>query len=302
VGIATLRRTLVTALVMVALASGAAALAQVVEAEGGFAGRVDHERGAHGLAPLAPASDLTEIARRHAQRMADRGEPYHNPSLTSEVQGWEVVGENVGVGHDVEALHRAFMDSPSHRANILHRDMTQLGVGVVTSPDGRIWVVQVFRRPMAAAAAAEPAPAPAPAPAPSPEPAPAPAEPGPVPEPAAPVDPAPEPAAAPAPQPAPDPVAPVAGPGAGDHEAASAATAGVATFPPAEIEVQGVSLRSGPRPSWAATGAVEVAGPLPGPVSEVPTQAWIAALALVAAVAVQGAGLCRLGLVQPVRR
>ncbi|MGH2703523.1 MAG: CAP domain-containing protein [Actinomycetota bacterium] len=41
---------------------------------------------------------------------------------------WQALGENVGVGGDVEALHRAFMDSPGHRTNFLG-DYERVGIG-----------------------------------------------------------------------------------------------------------------------------------------------------------------------------
>jgi hypothetical protein len=148
------------------------ARAQDVGAEDGFVAHIAQERAARGLPGLAFAADLQEVARRQAQRMADRHEPFHNPNLGSEVQGWSIVAENVGMGPDVDTVHRLFMESASHRSSILSTDLTQVGVGVVRSADGYLWVAQVFRRPAAAAA---PAPAPAPAPpAPSSAPAPAP--------------------------------------------------------------------------------------------------------------------------------
>ncbi|MGH9086307.1 MAG: CAP domain-containing protein, partial [Acidimicrobiales bacterium] len=149
--------------VVAVLGCGRTARAQAGDAEQGFAQRIDQERTAHGLAALAPAADLQEVARRHAQRMAERGQPYHNPQLGSEVSDWSMVGENVGVGDQVDAIHAAFMASSPHRSAILSPDFTQVGVGVHVSADARIWVVQVFRRP--AAAATDPAPAAPPAPA-----------------------------------------------------------------------------------------------------------------------------------------
>ena len=140
--------------------------------EAAFVSRINADRRAAGLPAYATAGDLVTVARRHAQRMADRGEHYHNPNLASEVSGWRLVGENVGQGPDVAGLHQAFMSSPSHRANILRREFTQVGVGVVRSASGRIFVVEVFRQPATAAAAPAPAPAPAPAAAPSPPPPP----------------------------------------------------------------------------------------------------------------------------------
>jgi peptidoglycan hydrolase-like protein with peptidoglycan-binding domain len=57
------------------------------------------------------------------------------------------VGENVGYGPDALTVHAAFMNSAPHRANILDRDYTEVGIGAVTV-NGRVWVAEVFRRPM----------------------------------------------------------------------------------------------------------------------------------------------------------
>lgn len=113
-----------------------------------------------GVPALTPAADLDDVAARHAAEMVERGAIFHNPSLGQQVTGWEVVGENVGVGPDVATLHQAFLDSPGHRANLLDSRFTEVGIGVVTSGD-RLWVVEVFRKPATTVAAA-PAPAPAP--------------------------------------------------------------------------------------------------------------------------------------------
>lgn len=135
--------------VLLLLGSGVTAHAQVVGAEDGFAAHIAQERSSRGISALTPAADLQAVARRQAQRMADRGEPYHNPDLGSEVHGWSIVAENVGVGPDVTTVHQAFMDSSTHRDIILNPDVTELGVGVVQTSDGQLWVVEVFRRPEA---------------------------------------------------------------------------------------------------------------------------------------------------------
>ena len=59
---------------------------------------------------------------------------------------WSAIAENVGVGYSVRGLHRAFLRSTAHRANILDPGMRQIGLGVV-SRDGRLWVTEVFRDP-----------------------------------------------------------------------------------------------------------------------------------------------------------
>lgn len=124
-----------------------------------------------GAGALRPASDLAAVAARQAAAMAAAGAIFHNQELGTQVTGWEVVGENVGVGPDVDTLHAAFVDSPGHRANLLDARFTEIGVGIARSGDS-LWVVEVFRQPAAPAAAGTPAAATADAPAPAPAPAP----------------------------------------------------------------------------------------------------------------------------------
>ena len=134
---------------------------------------IGEERAAAGIAGLQVASDLVQVATRHSQRMAEEGRLHHNEALSSEVDGWERVTENVGYGPDARSVHDALMASSSHRANILDAGVTQVGVGVAFT-DGTLWVTQVFRRPTSSAPAspepqaptAEPEPQPA-APAPT---------------------------------------------------------------------------------------------------------------------------------------
>ena len=42
------------------------------------------------------------------------------------------------------------MNSPAHRADVLDRDYTEVGIGAVVA-NGRVWVAQVFKRPMRSA-------------------------------------------------------------------------------------------------------------------------------------------------------
>ncbi len=202
---AALRRTLIVLLAAVAALTlvtlpAHASFAGTADDEAGFVSRINADRRGAGLPAYAVSGDLVTVARRHAQRMADRGEQYHNPNLDNEVApGWLMLGENVGKGGSVDSLHRAFMASPAHRANILRKEFTQVGIGVVRDATGTIYVVEVFRQPGRATSA--PAPKPAPKPVAKPAPAPAPA-PKPAPQPA----PAPKPAPKPAPTPKPAPV------------------------------------------------------------------------------------------------
>jgi len=112
-----------------------------------FVSKANAERTSRGLPALRVATDLTAVAKHHSEDMAAKQSLYHNPNLGSEVSNWQVVGENVGDGGTVQSIHDAFMNSPEHRANILARDYTEIGIGTVTDANGIIWVTQVFRLP-----------------------------------------------------------------------------------------------------------------------------------------------------------
>ena len=129
--------------ILSALATPASAL---TTEESRFVSLHNNTRASRGLSKLSSQSDLVTVARRHSGRMASKGTIWHNPNLANEVGGnWTVLGENVGMGPDVDSLFDAFMNSTGHRANILDRDYNQFGVGVVIK-DGTIYVTVVFAR------------------------------------------------------------------------------------------------------------------------------------------------------------
>jgi uncharacterized protein YkwD len=112
--------------------------------ERAFVTKLNATRVAYGLRALYLAPDLTTRAHRHSAAMASRRRLYH--SNLSLVCCYRAVAENVAVGYTVAGIHRALMNSSAHRANILDRRWTGVGVGVVTS-GGRLWVTQIFRQP-----------------------------------------------------------------------------------------------------------------------------------------------------------
>jgi hypothetical protein len=160
------------AVVAIGLPLLAATTAEASGPAGEFVSLTNSARSSHGVSRLAVSSDLSAIAHRQAQRMADKGELFHNPKLASEVQNWQKIGENVGYGPDALAIHNAFMHSPDHRANILDSAFRQIGVGVVVK-NGVVWVSEVFRQPEGAVATPSPTkPKPKPKPSPTPTPTP----------------------------------------------------------------------------------------------------------------------------------
>jgi uncharacterized protein YkwD len=134
------------------LAAAPSAQASTSGSEQQFVSSINSARASVGRPALATSSELTSVARSWAAKMASSNTLKHNPDLTSQITNWRYAGENVGVGGNVPQLHQAFMDSPAHKANILDRDYTQVGVGVVMG-GGRMWVVEVFRTPASTSSA-----------------------------------------------------------------------------------------------------------------------------------------------------
>ena len=136
-------------LVLAAFVTGAATAgpAGATTVEDTFTAKLNYARASRGIPRLTVRSALVTVARAQAHRMATRNVLYHNPNLTTDVTNWRWVGENVGYGPDALTVHVAFMQSAPHRANILDRDYTEIGIGAVVV-DGRVWVAEVFRRPM----------------------------------------------------------------------------------------------------------------------------------------------------------
>lgn len=140
----TTHRYLVVVLAVAVMVVGMA-IPALAGPEGTLVSKINSSRAANGLAPLETYWDLTDDARGHSSRMMDRSEIYHNPSLSSVTGVWQKLGENVGMGVDLNALHSAFMSSSSHRGNILG-DYNYVGVGVKTDASGINWVTVVFMK------------------------------------------------------------------------------------------------------------------------------------------------------------
>jgi uncharacterized protein YkwD len=113
--------------------------------ERSFARKMNSVRRRKGRRGLRLDPELSKVARVHTTDMVQRNTLYHtsSSSLRRRVVGWTTLGENVGVGNTVRSLHKAFMHSRYHRANILYRRFRFGGVGV-KKKRGRMWVTVVF--------------------------------------------------------------------------------------------------------------------------------------------------------------
>lgn len=115
---------------------------------------VNRDRVMKGLPALRYDSGLAAVARAHSQDMVTRGYFAHHSSRTGDhadrIQragiSWSRCGENLALDQSVESAQKHLMESPGHRANILSRDYTHIGIGIVRS-GGRIYATQNFIRP-----------------------------------------------------------------------------------------------------------------------------------------------------------
>lgn len=120
------------------------AAADTVGDEWAFLQRINRDRQAAGLQPVAMSIQLREVARGHSAAMAGADAIWHRNPLDAGVPDtWQRLGENVGRGGGVDSLHAAFMNSPGHRANLLNGLFNYVGLGVVHA-GGVLYVTELF--------------------------------------------------------------------------------------------------------------------------------------------------------------
>jgi uncharacterized protein YkwD len=131
----------------VATTAGVASAGTPAQDEGSFLTLINQARTGAGLSALVSDSKLAPTSRSWSQTMANRNALSHDPNLaavaTQVEPSWRSVGENVGVGYDVQSLHNAFMSSAGHRANVMAARYNRVGIGVVHS-GGKLWVTVRF--------------------------------------------------------------------------------------------------------------------------------------------------------------
>lgn len=109
----------------------------------------NEERAAQGLDPLKIDKELSNVAEKKSQDMAQNGYFSHNsPTYGSPFDmmkqfgiEYRTAGENIAKGQQTpQEVVDAWMNSEGHRANILNENFTHIGVGFVE--DGNVWTQQ----------------------------------------------------------------------------------------------------------------------------------------------------------------
>jgi len=126
--------------------------------ESGLLAGLNAERVNAGLPPLIYETGLSVIARTRSQQLVDQnyfghvdpfGYSMYTELLAHYGYGYAWAGENLAlnnfaVGESPQRAVAALMRSPSHRANILATDFSRVGIGEVSTADGRHYYTMIF--------------------------------------------------------------------------------------------------------------------------------------------------------------
>ena len=118
---------------------------------------VNVERVKYGLAPLAKNWQASRVARMKSQDMITNKYFAHNsPVYGSPFNMMENFGlrfsagaENIAMGQRTpQEVVNTWLNSPGHRANIMSRTYTEIGVGAAKSSNGTLYWTQMFLKPI----------------------------------------------------------------------------------------------------------------------------------------------------------
>lgn len=114
------------------------------------------ERSKNGLPALTQNWELSRVARYKSADMAAKGyfahqsPTYGSPFTMMQNFGirFSAAGENIAMGQRTpQEVVNAWMNSPGHRANILSRSYSQIGVGFARNKNGTAYWTQMFIQP-----------------------------------------------------------------------------------------------------------------------------------------------------------
>lgn len=114
---------------------------------------INSERSRNGLAPLTADLQLTKLARMKSQDMisgnyfSHQSPTYGSPFDMMRNYGvsYRTAAENIAGNGSVAGAHTSLMNSPGHRANILGRQYTSVGIGIVKGGRYGMMFTQMFK-------------------------------------------------------------------------------------------------------------------------------------------------------------
>jgi uncharacterized protein YkwD len=114
-------------------------------------GMVQAARQRGGARKLRRNPQLDALALAHAESMRSKGVAAHDVGDGDAADrarranfNFKLLGENFAQATSPETAHRALWASPGHRSTILDPRFREFGIAAVRSPDGTLWVCQLF--------------------------------------------------------------------------------------------------------------------------------------------------------------
>lgn len=113
---------------------------------------INKERTKNNLKPLIVDWEVSRVARFKSKDMVENNYFSHNSPtygspfnmLTNFGINYMAAGENIAGNSTVERAHTSLMNSEGHRNNILSKNFTHVGVGIVDSPKYGLMFTQQF--------------------------------------------------------------------------------------------------------------------------------------------------------------
>jgi len=102
--------------------------------------------------PSLKEAPLLDLAAQNAAKDLASKQLFTHQGMQSYVEAtkyrYSYLGQNLARGFtDTSSTVTAWMNSPTHRANLLSKNYTETGFGMASSPSGEIYVVQYFAHP-----------------------------------------------------------------------------------------------------------------------------------------------------------
>ena len=154
-----MKRNLFSSFVLLAIMGAALCLSVDAQSRGesDVFDLVNRERSRAHLGRLTWDDGLAQVARDYSRRMAREGFfDHYDPTgktvmdRAARLRNWSSIGENLFVCDEHASFAataiQGWMNSKTHRTNMLDRGWTATGIGIATARDGSIFITQVFTR------------------------------------------------------------------------------------------------------------------------------------------------------------
>lgn len=114
---------------------------------------INSERKKLGLKTMSFDKKLGKVAMKHSSDMLERGyfshytpegnSPYDR--MRKDRVRFRVAGENLALAQTLQSAHEGLMESPVHKANILHNSFNRVGISILDAGANGIIITQNFR-------------------------------------------------------------------------------------------------------------------------------------------------------------